>query len=65
MQTEQLLCWGGVTDTEHSSTSGSNEEEDVVVVNTTNSKSVQSATMLQVTQKSNLFSLHYYVTVCN
>jgi len=29
MQTEQLLCWSGMTDTEHSATSGSNE----VVVN--------------------------------
>jgi len=29
MQTEQLLCWSGMTmtDTEHSTTSGSNEEE--------------------------------------
>jgi len=27
MQTEQLLCWSGKTDTEHSSTSSSNEEE--------------------------------------
>jgi len=26
MQTEQLLCWSGMTDTEHT-TSGSNEEE--------------------------------------
>jgi len=26
-QTEQLLCWSGMTDTEHSTTSGSNEEE--------------------------------------
>jgi len=26
MQTEQLLCWSGITDTEHS-TSSSNEEE--------------------------------------
>jgi len=25
MQTEQLLCWSGMTDTEHSATSGSNE----------------------------------------
>jgi len=25
MQTEQLLCWSGMTDTEHSTTSGSNE----------------------------------------
>jgi len=25
MQTEQLLCWSGVTDTEHSTTSSSNE----------------------------------------
>jgi len=25
MQTEQLLCWSDVTDTEHSTTSGSNE----------------------------------------
>jgi len=29
MQTEQLLCWSGITDTEHTTTSGSNE---VVVV---------------------------------
>jgi len=29
MQTEQLLCWSGTTDTEHGATSGSNE---VVVV---------------------------------
>jgi len=27
MQTEQLLCWSGMTDTEHT-TSGSNEEEE-------------------------------------
>jgi len=27
MQTEQLLCWSGMTDTEHSKTSSSNEEE--------------------------------------
>jgi len=27
MQTEQLLCWSGMTDTEHSTTSTSNEEE--------------------------------------
>jgi len=27
MQTEQLLCWSGMTDTEHTTTSGSNEEE--------------------------------------
>jgi len=27
MQTKQLLCWSGMTDTEHSTTSGSNEEE--------------------------------------
>jgi len=27
MQTEQLLCWSGMTDTEHSTTSGSNEDE--------------------------------------
>jgi len=27
MQTEQLLCWSGMTDTEHSRTSSSNEEE--------------------------------------
>jgi len=26
MQTEQLLCWNGMSDTEHSATSGSNEE---------------------------------------
>jgi len=26
-QTEQLLCWSGMTDTEHSTTSGSNEED--------------------------------------
>jgi len=28
MQTEQLLCWSGTTDTEHSTTSSSNEKED-------------------------------------
>jgi len=27
MQTEQLLCWSGMTDTEHSTTSSSNEEK--------------------------------------
>jgi len=27
MQTEQLLCWSGVIDTEHSTTSDSNEVE--------------------------------------
>jgi len=26
MQTEQLLCWSGMTDVKHSTTSGSNEE---------------------------------------
>jgi len=26
MQTEQRFCWSGRTDTEHSTTSGSNEE---------------------------------------
>jgi len=28
MQTEQLLCWSGMADTEHSTTSSSNEEEE-------------------------------------
>jgi len=27
MQTEQLLCWNGMTDTEQRTTSGSNEED--------------------------------------
>jgi len=27
IQIEQLLCWSGMTDTEHSTTSSSNEEE--------------------------------------
>jgi len=27
MQTEQLLCWSGMTDSEHSTTSCSNKEE--------------------------------------
>jgi len=27
MQVEQLLCWSGTTDTEHSTTSDSNEED--------------------------------------
>jgi len=27
MQTEQLLCWSGMADTEHSTTSSSNEKE--------------------------------------
>jgi len=26
MQTEQLLCWSGMTDTEHNTTSRSNKE---------------------------------------
>jgi len=29
MQTEQLLCWSGMTDAEHSTTSSSNEEEEL------------------------------------
>jgi len=29
MQTEQLLCWSGLTYTEHSTTSSSNEEEEL------------------------------------
>jgi len=32
VQTEQLLCWSGRTDTEHSATSSSNEEEDFVLI---------------------------------
>jgi len=31
MQTEQILCWSGMTDTEHSTTYSSNEEEDANV----------------------------------
>jgi len=27
MQTEQLVCWSGMTETEHSTTAGSNEED--------------------------------------
>jgi len=27
MQTEQLLCWSGMTNTEHSTTYGSNEKK--------------------------------------
>jgi len=27
MQTEQLLCWSGMTDTKHTTTSDLNEEE--------------------------------------
>jgi len=27
MQTEQLLCWCGITDTEHNTTTGSNAEK--------------------------------------
>jgi len=27
MQTEQLLCWSGLTDTEHSTSSSSKEED--------------------------------------
>jgi len=30
MQTKQLLCWSGMTDTEHSKTSSSNEEEEAI-----------------------------------
>jgi len=29
MQIEQLLCWSGMTDTEHSATSRLNEEEEL------------------------------------
>jgi len=28
MQTVQLLCWSGMTDSEHRTTSGSNEEKE-------------------------------------
>jgi len=28
MHTEQLLCWGGMTETEHSTTTSTNEEAD-------------------------------------
>jgi len=28
MQTEQLLCWSGMTDTDHSTTSSSNEKDE-------------------------------------
>jgi len=31
MKTQQLLCWSGMTDTEHSKTSGSNEEDRIIV----------------------------------
>jgi len=31
MQIEQLLCWNGMTNTEHSTTSSSNEEEEKVI----------------------------------
>jgi len=32
MQTEQLLCWDGMTDPEHSTTSSSNEEVKVALL---------------------------------
>jgi len=32
MQTEQLLCWSGMTDTEHSTTFSSNEEEAYIFI---------------------------------
>jgi len=32
MQTEQLLCWSGMTDTEHSTTSCSNEEDQLKTI---------------------------------
>jgi len=32
MQTEQLLCWSGMTDTERCTTSKSNEEEDQLIL---------------------------------
>jgi len=35
MQTEQLLCWSGMTDTEHSTTSSSNEDQEVKCENET------------------------------
>jgi len=40
MQTEQLLCWSGMTDTEHSTTSSSNEE--VLTNKTRNSNSMRT-----------------------
>jgi len=33
MQTEQLLCWSGMTDTQRSTKSGSNEEEHMFICN--------------------------------
>jgi len=31
MQTEQLLCWRGTTDTEHNTISGSSEDEEEAI----------------------------------
>jgi len=38
MQTEQLLCWSGMTGTEHSATSGSNEKEPLKLINENRTK---------------------------
>jgi len=37
MQSEQLLCWNGMTDAEHSTTSSSNEDEDLILTIALNS----------------------------
>jgi len=38
MQTEQLLCWSGTTDTEPSTTFSSNEEEDMTYIHNHNAR---------------------------
>jgi len=40
LQTEQLLCWNGMTDTEHSTTSGSNKDESTPLLEATISHSL-------------------------
>jgi len=32
MQTEQHMCWSGMTDTEHNTTSGSNKEDQIRII---------------------------------
>jgi len=47
MQTEQLLCWNGMTGTEHSTTSSSNEEDVPFTLETDASDVAISATLNQ------------------
>jgi len=72
MQTEQLLCWSGLTDTEHSTTSSSNEEEEqslgITLTNTehstTSSSNEEEEQSLGITKRGNNFEAHALSTIC-